>query len=198
MSTISEKNNLEKMKKDKLKELLKKENLNTKGLKKVLIERLITFNKDQKKKQKQKLEKKQTPKKKIKQNNTKNKRFFNSYSSQYHISNGIILKDTEEIVEYKNNKGKYYLKEFGKSKKEKEITKKDLEKYISEKGLNLHISNNIFNQAMDIFNLFLLDKPNVSLEKHIDDTKKHNKNLNIKKDKNKNIPKILPGTHIKK
>ena len=198
MANIPEKKSLEKMKKDTLKKLLEKENLNTKGLKKDLIERLITFNKDKKKKQKltSKKDKKQklTSKKNEKQVDNKNKSFFKSYSSQYHSSSGIILKDTEEIVDYQNNQGKYYLKEFGKSKEEKNITKKDLEKYISDKGLNLHISNNIFNQAMDIFNLLILDKTNVSL-KNIDDNRNSKKNLNSKKDKN--IPKILPGTHIK-
>lgn len=145
---------LKKLKKSELIEILKSNNLDIKGNKKVLIDRILD-----------------TQNKTLKNNNTKNKFYYKSYSKSFVKNRDKIVLDKEKSFDYnsKTNKGNYIIKEFGKTKENKKITKDDLEIYIKDKGLNFTIPDDIFKSAISIFNKFI--------KKQIDESRHQSRNF---------------------
>ena len=79
-----------------------------------------------------------------------NKFFYRSSYNEY--KNGNLIDNSEENIDFENNKGKYTQSKFGKIKKEKNINKKDIDNYIRSVQPNLYITDTIFNDALAIIN----------------------------------------------
>jgi hypothetical protein len=138
-------NQLNKMKKNDIINIMDKLNLDIIGNKKKLIYRLINFQKNK--------------------NHENNKSFyFNSYSKHFESKNNKIIKNKEERINInsRDQNGEYILTEFGKTKKTKKIEKSDFEKFIKDKGLHFSVSDNIFKKALNIFNNIITDSKSPS------------------------------------
>lgn len=160
------KTNLQQLTKNDLIDILKKEGLNTKGNKRELINRILNKN--------QKL-----------------RNYTQSYSKILETENNNIVKNKEEFIYYDNtnNTGNYIVTDFGKTRR-KEITKKEFEQYIDKKGLKFTISNDIFKNALKIFNHLLENKTK-------DVKNLTHRNYESKQNKNNRLISIEPGSKNK-
>lgn len=75
------------------------------------------------------------------------------YSSSYNeYKNGNLIDNSEESINYNNNKGSYTKSKFGNQLAHKNITKNDIDKYITINSPGNYITNSIFNDALAILN----------------------------------------------
>lgn len=79
-----------------------------------------------------------------------NKIFFRSNYNSY--KNGNLVDNSEERLEYEDNKGVYTHKKFGKLHKKKNIKKRDIDNYINSRLPNYYITQNVFDDAINILN----------------------------------------------
>jgi hypothetical protein len=76
--------------------------------------------------------------------------FYSSSYSEY--KDGNLIDNSEESINYNNNKGSYTKSKFGKQLEHKKITKNDIDRYITINSPGNYITNAIFNDALAILN----------------------------------------------